>query len=141
MELKFNYDFWIRLTVYPEEDPQVSKQVDKWDISQTLQSLFHAFLENSDFPEPHLIHYQLYILGQLLDHFDSKNSLKTKKAKTHLAFPDLALDKISGTDRDQDADAFIQLIERRINFALENAPANPNALANFTFRKRALFSF
>ena len=61
-------------------------------------------------------------------------------AATHLAYPDLALDKFSGTDPDQDAESFIQLIERKINFALGDAPANPDALANYTFRKKALFS-
>ena len=39
-------------------------------------------------------------------------------AATHLIYPDLALDKISGTDPDQDADTFIQLKERKISFAL-----------------------
>ena len=29
-------------------------------------------------------------------------------AATHLAYPDLALDKFSGTDPDQDAEPFIQ---------------------------------
>ena len=61
-------------------------------------------------------------------------------AATHLAYPDLALDKFSGTDPDQDAEFFIQLIERKINFALGDAPANPDALANYNFRKKALFS-
>ena len=60
-------------------------------------------------------------------------------AATHLAYPDLALDKFSGTDPDQDAESFIQLIERKINFALGDAPANPDALANYNFRKKALF--
>ena len=42
-------------------------------------------------------------------------------ANTHLAYPDLAIDKFSATDPDQDAESLIQLIERKINFAL--APA------------------
>ena len=61
-------------------------------------------------------------------------------AATHLAYLDLALDKFSGTDPDQDAESFIQLIERKINFALGDAPAHPDALANYNFRKKALFS-
>ena len=61
-------------------------------------------------------------------------------AATHLAYPDLALDKFSGTDPDQDAESFIQLIERKINVALGDAPANLDALANYNFRKKALFS-
>ena len=52
----------------------------------------------------------------------------------------MALDKFSGTDPDQDAESFIQLIERKINFAFGDAPANSDALANYNFRKKALFS-
>ena len=61
-------------------------------------------------------------------------------ANTHLAYPDLAIDKFSGTDPDQDAESFIQLIERKINFALGDAPADDGELVNYTFRKKALFS-
>ena len=61
-------------------------------------------------------------------------------ANTHLACPDLGIDKFSGTDPDQDAESFIQLIERKINFALGGAPADAGELANYTFRKKALFS-
>ena len=60
-------------------------------------------------------------------------------ANTHLAYPDLALDKFSGTDPDQDAESFVQLIERKINFALGDAPADPDDLVSYTFRKKALF--
>ena len=55
-------------------------------------------------------------------------------AAVHLAYPDLALDKFSGTDPDQDAECFMQLIERKINFGLGDAPSNPDALVNYTFR-------
>ena len=34
-------------------------------------------------------------------------------ANAHLAYADLAIDKFSGTDPDQDAESFIQLIERK----------------------------
>ena len=61
-------------------------------------------------------------------------------AAAHLAYPDLAVDKISGTDSDQDAETFIQLIERKINFALGDAPGDAGELENHTFRKKALFS-
>ena len=44
-------------------------------------------------------------------------------AATHLAYPDLALDKFSDTDPDEDAEFFKQLIERKINFAHRDAPA------------------
>ena len=58
----------------------------------------------------------------------------------HLAYPDLIVDKFSGTDSDQNAEPFIQLIERKINFALGGAPGDAGELANYTFRKKALFS-
>ena len=60
-------------------------------------------------------------------------------ANTQLAYPDLALDKFSGTDPDQDAESFVQLIEREINFALGDAPADPDDFVSYTFRKKALF--
>ena len=40
-------------------------------------------------------------------------------ANTHLAYPDLAIDKFSGTDPDQDAESFIQLIEQKLTLLLE----------------------
>ena len=61
-------------------------------------------------------------------------------AAAHLAYPDLAVDKFSGRDPDQDAETFIQLIERKVNFALGDAPGDAGELANYTFRKEALFS-
>ena len=61
-------------------------------------------------------------------------------AAFHLAHPDLALDNFFGTDPDQHAESFIQMIERKINFALGDAPANVDALANYNFHKKALFS-
>ena len=60
-------------------------------------------------------------------------------AAAHLAYADLAVDKFSGTDPDQDAESLIQLIERKINFALGDAPGDAAEMANFTFRKKALF--
>ena len=60
-------------------------------------------------------------------------------ANTHLPYPDLAIEKFSGTDPDQVTETFIQLIERKINSALGDAPENAGELANYTFRKKALF--
>ena len=61
-------------------------------------------------------------------------------ANAHLAYPDLAIDKFSGKDPDQDSGSFIQIIERKINFAPGDAPADAGELINYTFRKKALFS-
>ena len=61
-------------------------------------------------------------------------------ANTHLAYRDLALDKFFGTDTDQEAESFVQLLERKINFPLGDAPADRDDLVNYTFSKNALFS-
>ena len=61
-------------------------------------------------------------------------------ANTHLLYPDQTTDNFSGTDLDQDAESFIQLIERKINFSLGDAPADAGELENYTFMKKALFS-
>ena len=62
-------------------------------------------------------------------------------ANAHLVYPDLALDKFSGTDPDQDAEAFIRLIECKINFALGTEPeAAADEHVIYLFRKQALFS-
>ena len=60
-------------------------------------------------------------------------------AYTHLAYPDLAIHKLSRTHPDQNAETFIQLIERKNNFALGDATADAGDLANYTIRKKALF--
>ena len=62
-------------------------------------------------------------------------------ANAHLAYPDLALDKFSGTDPDQDAETFIRLIECKINFALGTEPdAADDEHVIYLFGKKALFS-
>ena len=61
-------------------------------------------------------------------------------ATAHLAYPDVALDKFSSTDPGQDAESFVQLTESKINCALGDAPADPDDLVSYTFRKKALFS-
>ena len=62
-------------------------------------------------------------------------------ANAHLAYPDLALGNFSGTNPDQDAEAFISLIECKINFVLGTEPEAVE-LENviYLFRKKALFS-
>ena len=53
----------------------------------------------------------------------------------------MALDKFSGTDPDQDAEEFIQVIECKINFALGTEPDEADdAHVIYLFRKKALFS-
>ena len=62
-------------------------------------------------------------------------------ANAHLAYPDLALGEFSGTDPDQDAKAFITLIECKINFALGAEPDEADAEhVIYLLRKKALLS-
>ena len=61
-------------------------------------------------------------------------------AATHLPYIDLAIDKCSGTDPDQDDETFIQLIERKFNFPLVDALGDAGEQANYIFKKEALFS-
>ena len=61
-------------------------------------------------------------------------------ANTRLAYLDPAIDKFSGTDSDQDAESFIQLMERKINSAPVDAPGDAGELTNYTFRCKAFFS-
>ena len=64
-----------------------------------------------------------------------------KLANTDLAYPDPALDKFFGTDPDQDAEAFIRLIECKLNFALGTKPDEADAEhVIYLFRRKALFS-
>ena len=62
-------------------------------------------------------------------------------AQPHLVCPDLELDIFSGTDSDEDAEAFIRLIECKINFALGTETDEADAqYVVYLFRKKALFS-
>ena len=54
-------------------------------------------------------------------------------ANDHLAYPDLAIDKFSGTDPDHDAESLTQIIARKINFALGDTPGAAVELASYTF--------
>ena len=45
-------------------------------------------------------------------------------AGTHLAHQDLALNKLSGTDPDQDPESLLQLIERKDTSAFGDFPAD-----------------
>ena len=98
-----------------------TKQIDLDDDHPLLRSLTDALTLCEVWPEPHLNSHELEILEELIEclHFNSYWSIM---ALPDLAYPDLAQDKFSGTDPDQDAEAFIRLIECKINFALGTEP-------------------
>ena len=58
-------------------------------------------------------------------------------ANSHLAYPDLAVDKFSGRDTDQDAEAFICLIECKFIFLLSE-PDLEHVI--YHFRKKSVIS-
>ena len=136
----FNYDFWIRVEIHPLGNPKASQLSDIDELHPMFQSLATALLNYYEFPETHLNEFQLHVYGELMDHLSYKIDWATIMANTHLTYPDLSSDKFSGTDPDQDAESFIQLIERKINFALADAPVDSDNLVSYTFRKKALFS-
>ena len=65
LEWTFNYDFWIRVTAHPEENPNNSEQIDINKHHPLLESLSEALNDYVKFLEPHLSSHQLQILGQL----------------------------------------------------------------------------
>ena len=140
LEWTFNDDFWIRVTAHPEENPSFSKQININKLHPLLETLSEALNDYMKIPEPHLNSLQIQILGELLD-FVFWEDIISKIANAHLAYPDVALDKFSGTDPDQDADAFIHLVECKNNFAHGTEPDEADAEHILhLFRKKALFS-
>ena len=67
LEWTFNYDFWMRVTAHPEENPNISKQINIDKHDPLLESLSEALNDYAKLPEPHLNSLQLHILGELLD--------------------------------------------------------------------------
>ena len=128
------------MEIHPKGNSKASQFLDIEGPNPLFKSLATALLNHYEFPEPHLNEFQLHVYNELMDHVSSKVSWPTIMANTHRAYPDLALDMFSGTDADKDAEFFVQLIERKINFALGDAPADPDDLVSYTFRKKALFS-
>ena len=63
----FNYDFWIRVTVHPEGNSDLSKGIDLDDDHPLLKSLSDALNLYEDFPEPHLNSFQLEISEELIE--------------------------------------------------------------------------
>ena len=67
LEWTFNYDFWIRVTVHPEENPNNFNQINIHKHHPLLESLSVALNDYVKLPEPHLNSHRLHIHGELLD--------------------------------------------------------------------------
>ena len=61
-------------------------------------------------------------------------------ADNTVSFPDLALDKFSGNDPEQNVRSFLTTVENKINFSMGHEPDNDDERARYLFRKKALFS-
>ena len=134
----FDYDFWIRVTAHPEGNPNIPKQIDISKQNPLLVSLSEALTITQIFLNPARIPINfIFLENYKTAYFDD---ITPTMANTHLAYPNPAIDKFSGTDSDEDSESFIQLIERKINFALRDGPADAGELVNYTFRKKPLFS-
>ena len=107
----FNYDFWIGVQIHPLENTKASQLLDIDKLHPLFKSLATALLNYYEFREPHLNEFQRHIYGELRDHLSYKNDCTTKLANTDFAYPDLALDKFSGTYPNQDAESFVQIID------------------------------
>ena len=57
-----------------------------------------------------------------------------------VSFPDLASEKFSGNDPDQDTKSFLLTVENKINFSLGSRPTDIAERTRSLFRKKALFS-
>ena len=56
-----------------------------------------------------------------------------------VAYPDLALEKFTGLDPSEDAQDFLNLINKKIDFSLGIRPADPGDQPVYDARKQALF--
>ena len=61
-------------------------------------------------------------------------------ANNTVSFPDIALDKFSGNDPEQDVRSFLTTVENEINFSMGHEPENDGERERYLFRKNALFS-
>ena len=136
----FKYEFCLGVINHPQEAPNVSKRIDLKDHHALLGAFIDALNSHEKFFETHLKTHQLDILKELMEYLDLKFDCSITFA-TQLSHFDLVIDIFSGTDPDQDAESFSQLIERKTNFALGDAFGDGAELTNYTFRKKALFSF
>ena len=132
----FNYDFCIRVTAHPQGVSNVLKQKDVDDHHSLLRSLTDALKLYEVSPEPHLNTHQLDTEGGVIEYMEL-NFYWNNEAHTQLAHPDLALDKFSGTDPDQDAEPFIQLTKRKINCALGDAPGVVDNFRKLNFQEKS----
>ena len=70
--------------------------------------------------------------------YKAHNSVTLDMAQV-VAFPDIALEKFTGLDSSEDAQTFIDLIERKIGFSLGLTPDDADEQELFDHRRKQLF--
>ena len=63
----FTYDFWIRVTAYPERNPSISKQININKNNLVIEYVSEALNDYEDFPEPLINSHLLPFPGKLPD--------------------------------------------------------------------------
>ena len=82
------------MEIHPLGNPKASQLLDIDELHPLFKPLATALLNYYEFPEPHLNEFHFHVYDELMDHLSYKNDWTTIMAKTHLAYPDLALDQV-----------------------------------------------
>ena len=122
-----NCDFCVQVTAHPQGAPNVSKQIDLDDLKLLLRSSTDALNLYEAFPEPHLNPFHFHILEEL-KHHDCHPPWWSWSSHRQVFWH-----KSQWGRR-------IQQIERKIIFTLGFTSWDVGDLANYTFRKKSLFS-
>ena len=69
-----------------------------------------------------------------------QNQTPLTMAENTVSFPDLALDKFTSNDPDQNAKSFLLTVENKINFSLGSPLTDIAEKRRYLFRKKALLS-
>ena len=64
-----------------------------------------------EFPQPHSNNWQLHVSKELMNALSLTKKKNDTRTATHLAYHELALDNFFGTDPDQVAELFLQLMK------------------------------
>ena len=66
------YNFWIRVKIQPQANPNALKLIDIDALHPLFKSQATALLNYYAFPEPHLNEFQLQVYGELMHHLSYK---------------------------------------------------------------------
>ena len=105
------------------------KILDMLEYHALLTFLSDAHIDYSKIFQPHLNDFKLHVFGEWTDNLYFKFSHIIELANTHLVYKP-TLRNFSGTDLEQDAESFLQLIGRRIIFATGGCTATWQKLSS-----------